>query len=226
MIVAIGDIHGEVGKLNDLMAKLNKEVDFANDTLVFLGDYVDGGKYTYHVVQELIEYEKYYPHWQFLYGNHEDLMLDVLIYGGRTYHNTDLWIGQGGLQTIQSYGGGKFNYMNVVPAEHIDWLKTRPLTFETDSYIFVHAGFDPGEDWRNTPHLQKIWLREEFYDSGYNFDDKTVVYGHTYSDSPRIRRYCLGIDTMAHGHGSITAAILPEAGYGWPNRPKFVTSVS
>ena len=39
-IIAITDIHGESGKLNDLIAKLHVKPD---DTIVFMGDYIDRG---------------------------------------------------------------------------------------------------------------------------------------------------------------------------------------
>ena len=40
-IIAIGDIHGELYKLQNLFDKLSINV---NDTLVFLGDYIDRGE--------------------------------------------------------------------------------------------------------------------------------------------------------------------------------------
>ena len=39
-IYTIGDIHGQLEKLENLIAKLNLG---KNDTLIFLGDYVDRG---------------------------------------------------------------------------------------------------------------------------------------------------------------------------------------
>ena len=51
MLYAVGDIHGEVGLLRALLAKLPLE---PSDRLVFMGDYVDRGPDSWAVVEELI----------------------------------------------------------------------------------------------------------------------------------------------------------------------------
>ena len=51
-LIAIGDIHGEIEKLNNLIKKLKIKSD---DTIVFLGDYIDRGLYSKQVVDKLIE---------------------------------------------------------------------------------------------------------------------------------------------------------------------------
>ena len=40
--IAVGDIHGYLGPLRDLLARLRAEVT-QDDTVVFLGDYIDRG---------------------------------------------------------------------------------------------------------------------------------------------------------------------------------------
>ena len=40
-IFAIGDIHGSFDQLQGLMEKI--QIDYATDTLVFIGDYIDRG---------------------------------------------------------------------------------------------------------------------------------------------------------------------------------------
>ena len=52
-IYAIGDIHGCIERLTDLLAKI--DADPARDQLVFLGDYIDRGPSSYEVVAYLIE---------------------------------------------------------------------------------------------------------------------------------------------------------------------------
>jgi len=51
MLYAVGDIHGEVEKLDMLLEKLPLQ---AGDRLVFLGDYVDRGLGSRAVVDRLI----------------------------------------------------------------------------------------------------------------------------------------------------------------------------
>ena len=50
-LIAIGDIHGDIVKLNTLLDKLNLS---QKDTVVFLGDYIDVGNNSMEVIDKLI----------------------------------------------------------------------------------------------------------------------------------------------------------------------------
>ena len=50
-LMAIGDIHGDVFKLNRLLEQINPT---PNDTLVFLGDYIDRGENSKEVIELLL----------------------------------------------------------------------------------------------------------------------------------------------------------------------------
>lgn len=50
-LIAIGDIHGEVFQLNRLLEQMNPT---KNDTLVFLGDYIDRGENSKEVIELLL----------------------------------------------------------------------------------------------------------------------------------------------------------------------------
>ena len=50
-LIAIGDIHGEIQKLNSLLEKLNLD---KSDTIVFLGDYIDRGENSKEVITNLM----------------------------------------------------------------------------------------------------------------------------------------------------------------------------
>ena len=52
MLYALGDIHGELGLLEELLQKLPLSPD---DRLVFVGDYIDRGPNAKGVVERLIE---------------------------------------------------------------------------------------------------------------------------------------------------------------------------
>jgi len=52
-IFAVGDIHGCLTRLRDLMSRI--EMDDENDTLVFIGDYIDRGKSSREVVDYVLE---------------------------------------------------------------------------------------------------------------------------------------------------------------------------
>lgn len=230
---AIGDIHGCYDELMALMEKLKKEADLdpERDTVVFLGDYSDRGPKSKQVVSQLIKWEKKYPHWQFLMGNHEDLMLDALLYHGQTYNDFDLWWDQGGKETAQSYfpkGMSKYDIAisqsaEHVKTEHLQWLAKRPRFYEDDKYFFVHAGVIPGmslDDMiveSDMPHIQKnmLWIRDLFIDSEYDWGKK-IIFGHTAIGpdfNPIIMKNKIGIDTAVcavNGTGKLTAIELPS----------------
>ena len=55
--VAIGDIHGNIAALQDLLETVVPELT-EDDTLVFLGDYVDRGADTKACVEEILRLER------------------------------------------------------------------------------------------------------------------------------------------------------------------------
>lgn len=213
--VAISDIHGHRDELQALMGHLKHEVDFNEAHFVFLGDYVDGGKDVRNVIEDCMAYEKLYPHWTFLYGNHEDMMLDALRHKSVKYHDYYQWYGQGGKETARSYyPEGLTPYemalikpSDYIPTDHLDWIESRPSVLETEEFIFVHAGLLPNHTVEQTPLEDRLWIRSKFYNSRYDWG-KRVIFGHTFMEQPFVRFNMIGIDTMARSGGSLCAAIL------------------
>jgi serine/threonine protein phosphatase 1 len=231
--IAIGDPHGHYNQLIELMTKLINEhgVSLEKDTFVFLGDYIDGGPDTKKVIDWLIEHKKKYPHWQMLYGNHEDLMLDALNPKHPIYKDYYLWWNQGGKETTDSYvrDAGYTSYekalvnpIHVIPPEHLIFLTDLPTYYETDKYFFVHGGPHPFhtlewcKDEKNWGRYEWIWARE-FITSNFQWEKK-IIFGHTiqYTHNPKtfLKPYIMdnkiGIDTFMHNQGALTAVILPE----------------
>lgn len=62
-LFAVGDIHGHFIELTELMNTLIAEAGLQPDadTVVFLGDYVDGGPATRQVVDQLMAWQEQYP---------------------------------------------------------------------------------------------------------------------------------------------------------------------
>ncbi len=229
-LFAIGDIHGHFAELTGLVDTLVKEagLDPDSDTVVFLGDYVDGGPATRQVVDQLMAWHERYPHWVFLKGNHEDLMLDALVYNNRTYGDYFLWWNQGGRATAHSYlppDASDYDRAIMQPAEfiatdHLEWLNTRSLTHEQDGYLFVHAGFRPPYHLDAQREEDMLWIREGFFERRFNFG-KPVVFGHTPFAEPQVFHddrpghtgeiVAIGIDTMFHDFGKLTAVELDPA---------------
>lgn len=224
-IVAISDVHGHYDELMKLMDKVVNEwgVDFSRDTLVFLGDYVDGGYKTRQVIAQMIKWQKKYPHWIFLKGNHEDMMVNAK--HAFPYEQLfELWYTQGGKATALSYIPEKkvHKYLQdrsshtFIYSTHLQWVDSLPIFHKTEDYLFVHGGIDP-ELGMDTSSKEMLWIREPFISSEKDFGFK-VIFGHTiFQDRnpskhlrPRVMKNKIGIDTMAHNSGRLTALLLPN----------------
>ena len=201
---AIGDIHGCISHLEDLVAKI--KINPVRDRIVFIGDYVDRGPDPKGVVEFILELKDRFQV-VCLAGNHERMMLDYHDYG----HNKTLWFMNGGTATVASYGlkstpeGKKIN----LPDEHLRFFRSLLPYYETDKYIFVHAGLKPGVPLPDQELIDLVWIREDFIDSEYDFG-KRVIFGHTPLHSgPYVDPYKIGIDTGAVYGGKLTCLELP-----------------
>ena len=100
VIYAIGDIHAELEKLEELLGLLPLQAD---DTLVFLGDYIDRGPDARGVVERLVRLRDE-RRCIFLLGNHESMLLDFLGWTDDAYFGGDAFLVNGGDRTLASYG--------------------------------------------------------------------------------------------------------------------------
>ena len=203
-IFAIGDIHGCISKLKSIMNMI--DIDARNDTLVFIGDYIDRGVDSKGVVDFVLDLKESIDRVICLQGNHEQMFLDYL----SDDKDKRFFLANGGESTIPSYGfietyeGMKVN----VPESHMQFFKSLLPYYETDDYIFVHAGLKPGIPLEKQDREDLLWVRYEFIKSSYDFG-KTVVFGHTPLLRPLIEPNKIGIDTGAVFGGKLTCVELP-----------------
>ncbi len=211
MYYIIGDIHGQIFKLLKLMTMIEEKIS-DNDTIIFLGDYIDRGKDSYSVIEYLSGLSEKYKI-SFLKGNHEDMFIKYY-YIGKGY---DLYIRNGGMATIKSYEKaiGKMK----LPEKHKKFFSSLKLFYEGDDFIAVHAGLRPyaGKPARQKPE-DLLWIREDFFLADYSWD-KTIIFGHTptpfLNNSKRIyfdkKRNIIGIDTGAmYEDGSLACLRWPD----------------
>jgi serine/threonine protein phosphatase 1 len=124
---AIGDIHGAHKAL--LQCFERSGFDRENDRLIVLGDVCDGYTEVRQCIDELLKVR----HCELVIGNHDLWALDWAIKG----LTPEIWTGQGGTQTLASYGGGP------MPQAHVDFLKSGKPWIELDGMFFVHGGYNP-----------------------------------------------------------------------------------
>jgi serine/threonine protein phosphatase 1 len=202
-IFAIGDIHGSFDRLQELMQKI--PIDFTEDTLVFIGDYIDRGPGSVEVVNYLIGLKKRVPEIIFLKGNHED-MLEKYLDGTDRF----TYLLNGGQNTLDSYLS-KTNSSNSfpIPPDHMEFFQSLRLYYETEDYIFVHAGLRPKVPLESQEAEDLLWIRDKFIYSRYNFG-KPVVFGHTPLEKPLVEPNKIGIDTGAVYGNALTCVQLPS----------------
>lgn len=76
-----------------------------DDTLVFLGDYIDRGPKSYDVVDFILKMGEENPNMITLRGNHEDFVISLFL-GNQDQKMRNLWLKlNGGDQTLASYKG-------------------------------------------------------------------------------------------------------------------------
>lgn len=194
-LFAIGDIHGDLDALKNLINFLDLQED---DHLIFLGDYVDRGPDSYGVIEYLLELDQHYK-CHFILGNHEEIMLKT-VEGDQRYAR--LWVEIGGNKTLLSYDSeSSHSFARSIPSTHLSFLREKCLPFYIqDSYIFTHASWDitrpAHKQDRNT--LRYCFLKDSFL----SFNSKTsIICGHSSmaTGRPMKRGNITCIDTIYTG---------------------------
>jgi serine/threonine protein phosphatase 1 len=128
----IGDVHGRIEALKQVLALA--KFDYENDKLIVLGDVVDGGYNTYECVEELLKIKNLI----YIIGNHCVWFMDHI----RSGWSEDIWLLQGGKNTIASYKKYNYDYGNM-PVTHQEFFNKGVYYYIEDNKLFVHGGYDP-----------------------------------------------------------------------------------
>jgi len=205
-IFAIGDIHGCLKKLEDLMALI--AANPKRDKLVFIGDYIDRGNFSREVVNYIIGTKSKFKNVVCLLGNHEQMFLNYL-----EGMEEDLYLYNGGKYTLSDYdiqsSDPPDERKKKIPEAHLLFYRSLLPYHQTKDYIFAHAGLIPGVPLKKQATQDLLWVRYEFIDSDYNFN-RRVIFGHTPMSNPLIMENKIGIDTGAVYGGKLTCLELPE----------------
>ena len=219
MLYAVGDIHGELGMLEDLLALLPLQEE---DSFVFLGDYIDRGPEPRGVVDRLIELAKQRS-CVFLLGNHESMFCDFIGWHDAAYFGGDAFLMNGGDRTLASY-----RYFDLpepcpenfqLPPDHEAFFRNLKLHHQAGDYLFVHAGLgraqltevDTEYAMRKATPEDLLWDRSTI-DMPHKLGI-TLVYGHTPAADMAVRwntPFSIGIDTGAVYGGRLSSVRLPD----------------
>ena len=201
-LIAVGDIHGDVFKLNCLLEQINLT---KNDTLVFLGDYIDRGENSKEVVERLLMLSQN-TKCIFLKGNHENILQNIIKFKSKEAYAH--WYLSEGDKTLNSYG--KFEEILKL---HGDFFKNLQDYYLTDDYLFVHAGIRRGKDLNLQTLEDFLWIRDDFIYKPHGLKQK-IIFGHTPFDNPYVDVDKIGIDTgCGYDDGYLTAIICGEENF-------------
>jgi serine/threonine protein phosphatase 1 len=216
---AIGDVHGEKAKLDQLLAYIRADATAyaCSHKIVFVGDLIDRGADSRAVVETAMRLQAEEGA-IVIRGNHEELMLHAVD------HNESVgiywWATNGGDETIASYqqiNGPKDDWREAVDKAHIKWLRALPTIWRDDErkLVFVHGGIDP---WRhpNESDEVRMWTRSPTFFRSSNWPDReelrdiVVVHGHTPTEDfePDWQPRRINVDTGACFGGPLTAVVL------------------
>ncbi len=190
---AIGDIHGDLAALDKLFTRLPELGP--DDTVVFLGDYIDRGPNSAGVIAWVRDFTRRTPAKVIcLRGNHEDAWLQVIDGGWPEFIMPR---GNGCLECFRSFKGLPVPHENDIPtyeeyeemfdgrffpADVVEWMTSLPFFYEDEHAIYVHAGIKrEGEGFPHPSEIEPkralLWLRDrDFFE---NYRGKLVVFGHT-----------------------------------------------
>jgi len=134
-IIAFGDIHG-------CFKAANKAVELANEEkalAIFLGDYVDRGPDSIKTLEVLIEAKKQNPEWIFLRGNHDQMLLDLILDKQKPNTIFDVISGKTSNEETSKVFFQWKTCDDTLQQEIVTFLNDTKFYHETEHWIFVHA---------------------------------------------------------------------------------------
>jgi serine/threonine protein phosphatase 1 len=217
-IYAIGDIHGRLDLLNKMLSLISEDLaqyPALRPVYVFLGDYIDRGRWSRETIDRLIEHRAAHES-VFLKGNHELIAVNCL----SDRSKIDQWLQLGGMETLASYGlapelfanrkqivGTQLAFHQALPRSHLHFFRDLKDSFASGDFFFVHAGIRPNVELSKQTERDLLWIRQEFLASNKDFG-KIIIHGHTPTESIEVRPNRINIDTGAFATGRLTCLVI------------------
>ncbi|RNC84157.1 MAG: serine/threonine protein phosphatase [Winogradskyella sp.] len=174
--IAIGDIHGGLRGLTQVLERANVT---PNDTLIFLGDYVDGWSESAQVIEYLIELSKT-NQCVFIKGNHDAWCEEWLAYD----IINEVWYAHGGKETIESYNA----FSEEDKKKHFIFFESMDMYhIDTNNRLFVHAGFASMHGVKKEYNIQTLYYDRTLWEMALTMDKR--IEKHSYLYPNRLKHY-------------------------------------
>ena len=225
-IFAIGDIHGCLDELTSLHKKIltHDKFDVKNDLIIYLGDYIDRGKNSKEVINQILKLKNNKIKTVNLMGNHDEFMIDFLF---NNKNNIENWLNFGLDQTLRSYGIEVVDFikdgfeddiidqlrntlLSTMSEEHVNFFKDLELSFSSEKYLFVHAGIDPKKTLEDQTKEDFLWSRSKsFFDKDFKAQ-KIIVHGHTPEENIVNDPFRINVDSGCYFSGKLSCVCLTD----------------
>ena len=87
----------------------------------------------------------------------------------KSENDVNFWMINGGFETFDSYGG--FPEIFNLHGDFFDNLKPY---YQTDKYLFVHAGINPEKPLDEQNEDDLLWIRDKFINFKHNLKQKII----------------------------------------------------
>ena len=172
----IPDIHGCINTLKMLIEnciQLSKD-----DSVFFLGDYIDRGPDGKSVIDYIMSIQNQGYDVQYLIGNHEYYCMNAFELDQHRFlikssiHKE--WERYGAKMTLQSFGVKR---PRDIEKKYIDWMKAGKYFIELEDYVLVHAGMNFNIQNPFDDTMSMLWVRDFKVDKN-KIGGKKIIHGH------------------------------------------------
>lgn len=204
--IAIGDVHGCANALRDVLTQIQPR---AEDTIIFLGDYIDRGPDTKSVIDQIKQLQDVCSVIT-LRGNHEEMVLAAL----NDFQEESFWKRNGGDKVLGAYG---VTTVFQLPKDFVEFVRSTTWYYETDKYFFCHGYYEPDRPLFQTHWNEVCWIHVRQGSTRSHCSGKIAIVGHTPQRDRRILdlTHLKCIDTGSCFSGGCLTALDVETGQIW-----------